>query len=110
MYMYADKPTLPTLLKFPPNCSSAHCINIASRIGKEYWKFGILLLEDDNGHIVDAITSDHRQESIEMIVLKILQKWLNGVGQKPANWDTLAKVLKDIQLYELAREIHHHAA
>ena len=103
--MYADKPTLPTLLKFPPNCSSPHCINTASRIGKEYWKFGILLLEDDNGHIVDAITRDHRQDSIEMITLKILQKWINGVGQKPVSWYTLVQVLYDVQLNELAREI-----
>ena len=93
-------------LKFPPNCSSPHCINVASRIGKEYWKFGILLLEDDNGHTVDAIVSNHRQDGIEMIVLKILQKWINGVGQKPVSWDTLVQVLYDVQLNELAGEIN----
>ena len=71
--MCTDKPTLPTLLKFPTMCSSPHCINIASRIGKEYWKFGILLLEDNTGHIVDDITSDNRHNTIEMITLKILQ-------------------------------------
>ena len=40
-----------------------------------------------------------------MITLEILQKWINGVGQKPVSWDTLKKVLQDVQLNELAREI-----
>ena len=66
------------------------CRLIASRIGKEYWKFGILLLNDDDGHTVDAIVSDHHQDSIEMITLtEIFQTWINGVGQKPVNWDIL---------------------
>ena len=103
--MHADKPTLPTLLKFPPSCPSPNCTNIASRIGKEYWKFGILLLEDDNGNTVDTITSDYRQDSIEMVTLKILQKWLNGAGLKPVSWNTLVQVLYDVQLNQLASEI-----
>ena len=103
--MHADKPTLPTLLKFPLNCSSPHCINIASRIGKEYWKFGVLLLEDDTGNIVDTITRDYWQDGIEMIALKILQKWINGMGQKPVSWDTLVQILHDVQLSEVAQEI-----
>ena len=64
-----------------------------------------MLLEDDTGNIVDTITSDHRQDSIEMIALKILQKWINGKGQKPVSWNTLVQVLYDVQLNELAQEI-----
>ena len=65
----------------------------------------MLLLEDDYGHIVNAIATNHRRDSIEMITLEILQKWINGVGQKPVSWDNLKKVLQDVQLNELAREI-----
>ena len=101
----ADKPTLPTLITFPLGCSYPCCINIASRVGKEYWKLGILLLKDDNGHIVDAIVSDHRQDGIEMIILKIFQKWIDGVGQKPVNWGTLVTVFRHLGLDELARQI-----
>ena len=101
----ADKPTLLTLLKFPPDCSSPHCINIASRIGKEYWKFGLFLLEDDNGHAVDAITCDYRHDGTEMMTLKIVQKWIEGVGRKPVSWNTLVHVLYDVQLNQLASEV-----
>ena len=44
------------------------------------------------------------QRDAELINLKILQKWINGVGQ-PVSWDTLVQVLKDIQLHELARKV-----
>ena len=103
--MLTDKPTLLKLLKFPSNCSSPHCINIASRIGKDYWKFGLFLLDDDDGHIVDAITYNYHHDGIEMMTLKIVQKWIEGAGRKPVTWSTLVQVLYDIQLNQLAGEI-----
>ena len=103
--MFAGKPTLLTLLKFPPNCPSPHCINIASRIGKEYWKFGLFLLEDEDGHTVDTITYNYSHDGIEMMTLKVFQKWLEGVGQQPVSWNTLVQVLYDVGLSELASEI-----
>ena len=102
----AGKPTLPTLLKYPAGCSRIdqdHCINIPASIGQKYWQFGILLLIDDAGQIVESIVHEHQRDA-ELINLKILQKWINGVGQ-PVSWDTLAQVLKDIQLNELARKV-----
>ena len=45
------------------------------------------------------------QRDTELINLKILQKWINGVGQ-PVSWATLVQVLKDIQLNELARKVN----
>ena len=102
--MFTDKPTLPKILKFPPKCSSPHCTNIALRIGNKYWKFGILLLEDDFGHVVDAIAHEHHQD-IEQITLKIPQLWINGAGQQPVSWATLIQVLRDVQLNELAEEM-----
>ena len=107
MLPHAGKPTLPTLLKYPAGCSridqDPHCINIPASIGQKYWQFGILLLIDDTGQIVESIVHEHQRDT-ELINLKILQKWINGVGQ-PVSWDTLAQVLKDIQLNELARKV-----
>ena len=103
--MHADKPTLLTLLRFPPNCLSPHCINIASRIGKDYWKFGLFLLEDEDGHTVDAVTYSYHHDGIEMMTLKIFQKWLEGEGRTPVSWNTLVQVLYNVQLNQLAGEV-----
>ena len=51
-----------------------------------------------------SIVHEHQRDA-ELINLKILQKWINGIGQ-PVSWDTLVQVLKDIQLHELARKVH----
>ena len=106
MLPHAGKPTLPTLLKYPAGCSRIdqdHCINIPASIGQKYRQFGILLLVDDTGQIVESIVHEHQRDA-ELINLKILQKWINGVGQ-PVSWDMLAQVLKDIQLNELAQRV-----
>ena len=83
-----------------------HCINVPASIGQKYWQFGILLLIDDTGQIVESIVHEHQRDS-ELINLKILQKWVNGVGQ-PITWDTLIQVLNDIQLIELSRKVNEH--
>ena len=64
-----------------------------------------MLLDDDYGHIVDAIERQQQFNS-EQITLKIVQRWLiTGGGRQPVTWSTLIQVLEDIQLNELAREI-----
>ena len=97
------KPTLPLLLKFPPSCSKSiinNCINIPVRIGQKYWPIGILLLQDNTGNVVEAL--EHKnQKNAEMMTLKILQKWINGVGL-PVSWDVLIQVL-----HELADQIYY---
>ena len=97
------KPTLPLLLKFPPSCSKSiinNCSSIPVRIGQKYWYFGILLLQDNTGNIVEALEHEN-QKNAEMINLKILQKWINGVGL-PVSWDVLIQVL-----HELADQIYY---
>ena len=98
------KPTLPLLLKFPPSCSKSNCISIPVRIGQKYWSYGILLLQDNTGNTVEALEHEN-QKNAEMINLKILQKWINGVGL-PVSWDVLIQVLHDIELHKLADEIY----
>ena len=63
------------------------------------------MLEDEDGHIVDAITYNYCHDGIEMMTLKIVQKWLEGAGRQPVSWNTLVQVLYDVQLNELASEI-----
>lgn len=98
------KPTLPALLKYPPLCSKSDCSNIPLRIGKAYWQFGVLLLQDDTGNIIETIEYES-QKNTEMINLRILKKWINGRGL-PVTWDTLIEVLHDIELHELADKIN----
>ena len=97
------KPTLPLLLKFSPLCSKS--INIPLMIGQKYWKFGILLLQDDTGNMVETLEHEC-QKNAEMINLKILKKWINGIGL-PVSWDVLIEVLHDIELHRLANDIEH---
>ena len=99
-----DKPTLPLLLKFPPSCSNSDCVSIPARIGQKYWHFGILLLQDNTGNMVETLEHEC-QKNAEMINLKICKKWINGVGL-PVSWDILIQVLHDIELHQLANEVH----
>ena len=101
---YLGKPTLPVLLKFPPSCPKSDCVSIPLRIGQKYWQFGILLLQDNTGNIVESIEYES-QKNAEMINLKILKKWVNGTGL-PVTWDILIRILQDIELHELASEIY----
>ena len=64
-----------------------------------------MLLDDDYGHIADAIERQQQYDS-EQSTLKIVQRWLiTGGGRQPVTWGTLIQVLEDIQLNELAREL-----
>ena len=78
--------------------------NIPAEIGENYYKLGLLLLEDDYGNKTDAIVAAHRDD-LEMITIKIFQKWINGDGKTPATWATLIQVLKDLKMNRLCRDI-----
>ena len=99
-----DKPTLPLLLKFPPSCSNSDCVSIPARIGQKYWHFGILLLQDNTGNMVETLEHEN-QKNAEMINLKICKKWINGIGLS-VSWDILIQVLHDIELHQLANEVY----
>ena len=90
---------MPELLSF-----SAEKLNIAIKVGVEYWKFGIFLLNDTNGDIVTALEMEHRGNA-ERINVAIFQLWLQGKGIKPVTWSTLIEVLRKIGLCALANKI-----
>ena len=72
-------------------------LNIIQSIGTRYYDLGIPLLEDDNGVLVDALTSQH-QHNAEAITRAIFQRWITGTGRKPTTWRTLVDVLRQCQL------------
>eukprot|EP00731_Ephydatia_muelleri_P000423 Em0001g423a len=83
-------PTLQELLSF-----SDKKVNFARKIGINYFKFGVFLLEDSDGAIVKALEREHHWNA-EEINMAILQQWLQGKGAKPVTWSTLATALQNI--------------
>ena len=71
-------------------------LNIIQSIGTRYYNLGIFLLEDDNGELVDALTSEH-QHNAEAITRAIFKRWITGTGRKPTTWRTLVGVLRECQ-------------
>ena len=88
------KPSLPKLLDF----------NIPEKVGSNYYNFGIFLLNDEDGCLLDVIENDCLQKC-ERIIRKILSKWIQGRG-KPVTWSALIEVLRRCNLNELADHIH----
>ena len=79
-------------------------INVAEQIGRKYSMLGPLLLNDNRGTVTEAIKAQWHHDAAD-INLAILQRWINGGGVQPVTWTTLTKVLRDVGLAELAREI-----
>ena len=87
------KPSLPKLLQF----------KVPQKVGTRYSDFGIFLLNDEDGSIIQTIEADC-QRQCHSIVRKILTNWLRGVG-KPVTWKELIETLRDCDLNELADTI-----
>ena len=96
------KPSLQELLRFV--CTDGRPVNIPVEIGSKYLQFGIFLLDDSTGSRVMSMASRHHHNA-EQINTEILHEWLIGSGKKPVTWETLVKVLRDIELSTLADEI-----
>ncbi len=93
-------PTLPKLIAFPiPNDK----INLAEKISTDYSKFGILLLNDEDGSVISAIVKEKREKA-EDINQEIFRLWLQGSG-RTVSWATLVEVLQIIKQNELAKRI-----
>ena len=72
-------------------------VNVAVEVGVRYSSFGIFLLNDANGAIVQALEMEHHWNA-ERINMAILQRWLQGMGVKPVTWSTLVDVLRRIEI------------
>ena len=96
-----DRPTLMECVRFR---GREKRINIPQEISVKYYKFGLLLLEDDTGAKIRSIAHKHMNDA-EQINTEVLQQWITGRGKQPITWKTLAQVLHDIELNILAGEI-----
>ena len=103
MVRIGDQPTLPLLLDFPLRERDGEGLNIINQIGTTYRMLGTMLLNDDTGAVTDEI--ERFKQKASDINYEILRRWLQGGGKSPITWMTLVKVLKQIQLKELARKI-----
>ena len=101
LHLLDTPPTLPECVSFQ---GREKRINIPQEIGVKYYKFGLLLLEDDTGAKIQSIAHEHR-DNAEQINTEVLRQWINGRGKQPVTWKTLIEVLQDIELSTLAREI-----
>ena len=96
-----QRPNLCQLISFRVRSGN---INLLEQIGTNYWKLGVQLLNDATGAVTKAIVEQYQNDAAK-INMEILQRWIQGGGKLPVEWDTLVKVLKDIQLSELANEM-----
>ena len=85
---------MPQLLQF----------RIPHRVGAKYFTFGILLLNDTDGSVVDGFKIQCLGNP-EHITQEILKEWLLGRGLE-LTWETLLKTLRDSYLPALADEVH----
>ena len=88
------KPSLPKLLTF----------KVPQKVGVNFAGFGCLLLNDDDGSIIEAMEYEC-QGKCERIVQKSLSEWLRGKG-KPVTWKVLIDTLRECELSTLADMIH----
>ena len=88
------KPSLPKLLQF----------KLPQKVGICYSDFGIILLNDEDGSLVETMEADCSRQC-QSIVRKILMCWLRG-GGKPVTWKSLIETLQSCNLNELADQIH----
>ena len=104
MYFVYTVTDCPTVLECTRFQGLGRTINIPQEIGSNYYYFGLHLLDDPNGTKVHNLELEYRQNA-ERINTEILREWATGRGKNPVSWETLTKVLRDIELSTLASEI-----
>ena len=70
----------------------------------DYKKFGMLLLQDENGAAVDILKKNHISEGAETITQSIIKKWLTS-GAPTRTYQHLTECLRQSELGALAEKI-----
>ena len=96
-----DKPELGELEDLKTR--GGESIDILERIGIDYERFGIRMLDDKVGDKVVEIEDEQRASN--RIKREIVRRWLKGKGKKPVTWRTLVEVLDSMELAEVTKEI-----
>ena len=97
----AEQPSLHELLNFPT--ITGETVNIIDQVGTHYDNLGVILLNDSDESIVEAIVQDHRETA--KITKEILKRWLRGKGKQPVAWKTLTDTLQTTGLTKLGSRI-----
>ena len=88
-----EKPSLPKLYE----------LAVPEKVGAQYAAFGTILLNDDDGSLIEAMEVDC-QGKCERIVRKTLTQWIRGRG-KPVTWSALIETLQHCKLTAFADHI-----
>ena len=78
-------------------------LEIPREVGGNYHTFGIFLLNDQTGGIVDTFREQYHGDA-ESVVRRILREWLEGRGL-PVTWDSLINALRDTNLLTMVHRI-----
>ena len=70
----------------------------------DYMTFGMCLLRDENGHAVDLIKENHKQDGAESVTQEIIKTWLNS-DAPTRTYDHMIACLRDSKLGALADDI-----
>ena len=76
---------------------------MTEEVGRHYFKFGVQLLDDETGRVVEAIETEMIKVPND-ITRKILVQWLAGKG-RDVTWEVLSDVLESINLAIIASDI-----
>ena len=97
-----EAPTLVTLGAFKKRDGTT--ISILAKLGTDYTNFGIYLLNDGDGTVVEQIDNNHRGQA-GPIMTDIARKWIRGQGKQPITWQTLLEVIHTMNLKTLETEL-----
>ena len=89
-----NKPSLPLL----------YDLKVVEKVGTQYGKFGTILLNDEDGSVLEVIENDCLGKC-ERIIRKILGCWIKGRGRQ-VTWKVLIDTLRLCDLNELADNVH----
>ena len=106
MYILATG-TGPTVLKIKTmKGADGTPLNIVQKIAAgDYMTFGMCLLQDENGHEVELIEKNYKQDGVERVTLAILIKWLTNGTAPTRTYQHLIECLRQFELGTLADNI-----
>ena len=110
MHVYAHTRTLcsgghPTLMSLRSfKKKDGKRMDIVRRVATDYQLFGTLILQDEDGSIVDTMVQTRQRNPVE-ISNDILRRWLAGRGVRPNTWETLVTYLREVGLNAVSDDI-----
>ena len=99
--------TGPTVLKIKTmKGADGKPLNIVQKIAAgDYMTFGMCLLQDENGHEVELIKRNYKQDGVESVVQAVLIKWLTSGAAPTHTYQHLIECLRQSELGTLAEDI-----